>query len=295
MGSENKKIKNKGKSIRFRLLNISRETPYDYNTILSRYVQERMLYRLSQSQYRDQFFLKGGALLYAYDQVVSRPTLDVDFLIKNMSNDKEHIKAVFKDILSISFADDALTFDVDNMTVEDIMEEKIYHGIRLNVTAVMDGMKQPLSIDVGFGDVTIPSPHTLAYPVILDEMPAFSVNAYSLETVVAEKFQTMITLSTYNSRMKDFYDLYTILSSQALNEDDLIEAVRATFANRNTHYTENHQLFKEDFFRDSIKMKQWNDFLKKIKYNGTLSFEDVGKCIQKEMIPYWEAISTTQS
>ena len=94
MGSKNKVIKNKGKSIRNRLLNISKEASYDYNLMLTRYVQERMLYRLSQSKYKDLFLLKGGALLYAHNQFKSRPSIDIDFLAKSLSNDKEHIKTV---------------------------------------------------------------------------------------------------------------------------------------------------------------------------------------------------------
>ena len=273
------------------MLNISKETPYDYNIMLARYVQERMLYRLSESQYKDRFFLKGGALLYAYSQMKSRPTLDIDFLIKNMSNDKEKIKKVFREVLSIECAEDALSFDVDNIMVEDIMEEKTYHGVRIKVNAFVDGMKQPLSVDIGFGDVTVPAPHSLVYPLIFEEMPSFSINAYSLETVVAEKFQTMIALSIYNSRMKDFYDLYTILSTQELNHDELKDAIAATFSNRNTDYTENHILFKDDFFQDAVKNKLWNDFIKKVKSNSQLSFADVGKYIQQEMKPFWDALN----
>lgn len=259
--------------------------------MLARYVQERMLYRLSESQYKDRFFLKGGALLYAYSQMKSRPTLDIDFLIKNMSNDKEKIKKVFREVLSIECAEDALSFDVDNIMVEDIMEEKTYHGVRIKVNAFVDGMKQPLSVDIGFGDVTVPAPHSLVYPLIFEEMPSFSINAYSLETVVAEKFQTMIALSIYNSRMKDFYDLYTILSTQELNHDELKDAIAATFSNRNTDYTENHILFKDDFFQDAVKNKLWNDFIKKVKSNSQLSFADVGKYIQQEMKPFWDALN----
>lgn len=259
--------------------------------MLARYVQERMLYRLSESQYNDRFFLKGGALLYAYSQMKSRPTLDIDFLIKNMSNDKEKIKKIFEEILSIECSEDALLFDVGNIMVEDIMEGKTYHGIRVNVNALIDNMRQPLSVDIGFSDITIPAPQSLTYPLILDELPAFSINAYSLETVVAEKFQTMIALSIYNSRMKDFYDLYTILSTQELNKDDLKEAIVATFANRNTDYADNHLLFRDDFFQDAVKNKQWNDFMKKVKSTSQLSFADVGKYIQQEMKPYWDALN----
>lgn len=288
---KNKFIKNKGKSIRDRLLILSKKASYEYNLLLTRYVQERMLFRLSQSKYKEMFLLKGGALLYAHNRFKSRPTIDIDFLAKNLSNDKENIKTVFNEILSIQSNDDALTFDLQNIIVEDIMEGKNYHGVRLNTKAVLDNMPLHLSIDIGFGDITIPAPQELAYPVILDEMSSFSVKAYSLETVVAEKFHTMIDLSIYNSRMKDFFDLYTILSTKDLDSANLTEAIKATFKNRHTEYVENHALFKEEFFQDTTKTNQWNSFLQKIKYKDQLTFLDVGKLIQEKMKPYWEALS----
>ena len=288
---KNKVIKNKGKSIRDRLLILSKKASYEYNLLLTRYVQERMLFRLSQSKYKEMFLLKGGALLYAHNRFKSRPTIDIDFLAKNLSNDKENIKTVFNEILSIQSNDDALTFDLQNIIVEDIMEGKNYHGVRLNTKAVLDNMPLHLSIDIGFGDITKPAPQELAYPVILDEMSSFSVKAYSLETVVAEKFHTMIDLSIYNSRMKDFFDLYTILSTKDFDSANLTEAIKATFKNRHTEYVENHALFKEEFFQDTTKTNQWNSFLQKIKYKDQLTFLDVGKLIQEKMKPYWEALS----
>ena len=288
---KNKVIKNKGKSIRDRLLILSKKASYEYNLLLTRYVQERMLFRLSQSKYKEMFLLKGGALLYAHNRFKSRPTIDIDFLAKNLSNDKENIKTVFNEILSIQSNDDALTFDLQNIIVEDIMEGKNYHGVRLNTKAVLDNMPLHMSIVIGFGDITIPAPQELAYPVILDEMSSFSVKAYSLETVVAEKFHTMIDLSIYNSRMKDFFDLYTILSTKDLDSANLTEAIKATFKNRHTEYVENHALFKEEFFQDTTKTNQWNSFLQKIKYKDQLTFLDVGKLIQEKMKPYWEALS----
>lgn len=160
----------------------------------------------------------------------------------------------------------------------------------MSVNGFLDGMKLHLSADVGFGDVTIPAPIELAYPGLLDDMPEPKVNAYSLETVVAEKFQTMIALSVYNSRMKDFYDVYSILSTQKMDKEGLKAAIIATFRNRKTKYTENHQLFNEDFYKDSVKNRQWEDFLKKIRHKGELSFEKVLKYIQTEMLPYWEIL-----
>ena len=294
MSSKDRVIKNRGRSIRMRLLNISKENSYDYNIVLARYVQERMLYRLSLSKYRDLFFLKGGALLYAYNRLGARPTLDVDFLIKNISSDKEHIKGVFREILAIPCEDDALAFDLDSIETEEIMEGKLYQGVNVSVDGWLDGMKLHLSADVGFGDITIPDPTVLTYPRLLDDMPEPKVNAYSLETVVAEKFQTMIALSVYNSRMKDFYDLYSILSTQELDKEGLKAAIIATFKNRKTKYSENHQLFKDDFYKDEIKNRQWKDFLKKIRHKGELTFEEVLKYIQTEMLQYWEELKDTE-
>lgn len=290
MGRKNKVIKDKGKSVRNRLLNISRDVPYDYNLLLTRYVQERVLYRISQSKYKEHFFLKGSTLLYAHNKYKTRPTEDIDFLAKNLSNDKEYIKSVFMEILSFPCENDALTFDVDKIKVEDIMEGKDYHGLGFSANALLDGMVIPFSIDIGFGDVTVPAPHELSFPLILDDMPSFNVKAYSFETVVAEKFHTMIDLSIYNSRMKDFFDLYTILTTKDLDSDSLREAVKATFENRRTKYVENHALFSESFFQDLTKNNQWKSFLKKIKYKDSPTFPAVGKVIQNEMKPYWEAI-----
>lgn len=290
MGKKNKVIKDLGRSIRNRLLNISREVPYDYNLLLTRYVQERVLYRISQSKYKEHFFLKGSALLYAHNQFKTRPTEDIDFLAKNLNNDKEYIKSIWGEILSIPCEDDALTFEVDKLQAEDIMEGKDYHGIGFSTTALLDGMPIFFSVDIGFGDVTVPAPLELSFPVILDGMPSFNVKAYSFETVVAEKFHTMIELSIYNSRMKDFFDLYTILSTKELDSDSLGEAINATFENRRTKYVKNHVLFTEGFFQDLTKQAQWKSFLKKIKYKESLSFQEVGKVIQERLMPYWDAL-----
>ena len=129
------------------------------------------------------------------------------------------------------------------------------------------------------------------YPLLLDDMPEVSINAYSLETVVAEKFQTMIDRALANSRMKDFFDVYSILSSESenvkVNEEILSEAIASVFSNRGTAYIENHPLFNGEFKNDPIKQIQWNAFLKKIKYEGALSLNDVVDYITEKMSPYW--------
>jgi len=120
--------------------------------------------------------------------------------------------------------------------------------------------------------------------------PGANILAYSLETVVAEKFQAMISLSLGNSRMKDFFDVYQILSKQTLDSATLSEAIKATFANRGTDYKENHPLFSEDFFTDSNRSLYWKGFLKRIKYSKQLSFTDVGALIRTQLQPYWDQL-----
>lgn len=285
-----KTIKNYGRSVKERLLKISRAEKYSSQLLISRYFQERLLYRLSVSDYKDKFILKGGALLYAHDGFQARPTLDIDFMAKNVSNDMSNIKKIFQEICQIECKEDGVLFDVDTIETSEIAISKDYHGVRLSLLAHLDTAQQNISMDIGFGDVITPSPQQLAFPALIATTPGANILAYSLETVVAEKFQAMISLSLGNSRMKDFFDVYQILSKQTLDSVTLSEAIKATFANRGTDYKENHPLFSEDFFTDSIRSLYWKGFLKRIKYSKQLSFTDVGALIRTQLQPYWEQL-----
>lgn len=286
--------KNVAKSVRAKLLNIRDSVPgTEYMQILLRYIQERMLYRLSMSLYRDNFCLKGSALLFAYEKFKARPTKDIDFLGDKISRDKETIRKAFREICAIQCPEDGLMFDngENDIKVEDISLDKEYNGVTVTLTAHLDTIVQPFSMDIGFGDIVVPEPQELDYPLLLDDMPEVSINAYSLETVVAEKFQTMIDRALANSRMKDFYDVYSILSSESarvkVNEGTLSEAIASVFSNRGTTYTENHPLFNGEFKNDPIKQTQWNAFLKKMKYKGVLPLNEVVDYITEKLSPYW--------
>ena len=285
-----KTIKNYGRSVKERLLNISRAEKYSSQLLISRYFQERLLYRLSVSDYKDKFILKGGALLYAHDGFQARPTLDIDFMAKNVSNDMSNIKKIFQEICQIECKEDGVVFDVDTIETSEIAISKEYHGVHLSLLAHLDTAQQNISMDIGFGDVITPSPQQLAFPALIGTAPGANILAYSLETVVAEKFQAMISLSLGNSRMKDFFDVYQILLKQTLDPDTLSEAIKATFANRGTDYKENHPLFSEDFFTDNNRSQYWKGFLKRIKYSTPLSFTDVGALIRTHLQPYWDQL-----
>lgn len=281
-------IKDYGKSNRTKLLNLSRQTKgADYNLILLRFVQERFLYRLSLSAYRENFFLKGGALLFAHERFAARPTRDMDFLGDHISRDKENIKRIMHEICSIECEEDGMTFECgeDEIWLEDITVEKEYNGTRVHMTAHMDTIVQQFSIDVGFGDVIVPQPAQLDYPLLIEGLPAVNVEAYSLETVVAEKFQTMIDRGTINSRMKDFFDVYTILKADKVDEALLREAVAEVFANRGTEMDADNVVFTDDFAQDGMRQTMWKAYLKKIKYKEELPFTEVMDVIRERLQP----------
>lgn len=282
-----KESKNYGKSVKAKLLNLSKAEGLPYQPLLIRYVQERLLYRLAQSKYKNRFYLKGGVLLYAHEQLNARPTLDIDFLGNSINNDKKIIEEAFSEICSISYKEDGTVFDTDSIETKEINENRVYKGIRLHVTAQLDTVRQKIAMDIGFGDVIIPEPQELEYPLLLDGLSVVSIIAYSLETVVAEKFQAMIELSKNNSRMKDFYDLYTLLHNKTLDNYMLEKAIHATLKNRGTVYEENHPLFSDDFPKNLWFQMLWKGFIRKIGKTEP-NFETAVSLIKERLFPYWE-------
>lgn len=282
--------KNYGKSIRTKLLNVAKKENVFYQTILTRYFQERLLYRMSQSRYRNNFYLKGGALMYAYERFAARPTLDIDFLGNNISNEGTSIIAAFKEICSVPFEEDGVIFDVGHITAQNITEFKDYHGIRLSIPVKMDSIAQVLTMDIGFGDVVTPSPVNLDFPILLEHLPCANILAYSLETVIAEKMHAIIDLADQSSRMKDYYDLHRILKEEKYDPEVLQEAIIRTFENRHTPYDENTMFFRKDFGINQQMEVRWKAFMRKITKATDLSFSEVVGFIQETLRPYWENI-----
>lgn len=290
-------VKNYGKSVRTRLLNLMNETGYKYMYLLARYFNERLLYRVSVSPYKDNFLLKGGSLLYAMNGLETRPTVDIDFLAEHISRDREYLQSVFADILSIPCEEDGVTFDVDLLRSEPITVEKKYPGTRFYVTAHLDGIVHPMSMDIGFGDVVIPCPESINFPLLLKDIPSINIQAYSLVTVIAEKLHTMIDRDVLNSRMKDFFDCYQILATRFLDDDELYNAIKATFENRKLEYKPELQLFQESFETDEARLIRWKTFLKNIHWQKELDFSEVMSVIKSRLQPlynrYWEEYTIT--
>ena len=172
------------------------------------------------------------------------------------------MKGIFREILAQD-ADDALTFDVNAITVEDITEFKEYHGLHISAAGYLDRTRIPISIDIGFGDVIYPDAVKMDFPVILD-MEAPRVNAYSLESSIAEKLEAIVHNGYLNSRYKDFYDIYIIASKYSFEYVDIKNAVSETFQNRGTEMSMSTAAFSEEFIHDPLEV-----FFKKEKGNGS--------------------------
>lgn len=282
-------IKNYGKSIRARLLNVAKLEDVYYQTILTRYFQERLLYRISQTRYRENFYLKGGALMYAYERFAARPTLDIDFLGTHISNDGERITEAFREICAVKCEEDGVTFSADKITAQNITEFKDYHGIRLSIPVTMDTIAQVMTMDIGFGDVVTPHPIMLDYPLLLEGLPGANILAYSTETVIAEKMHAIIDLADQSSRMKDYYDLYHLLTSFKYDNTILQDAVNRTFENRHTSYNADTMFFRKDFPDHPQMQVRWTAFLKKSTIKSSLSFSELACWLQDALKPYWEA------
>lgn len=283
-------LKNKSASVRAKLHNIARKENIDLNILMVLYMQERILYRLSQSKYRDNFILKGGLLLFAHNGFKGRPTQDMDLLGKQVSNDVNNILKIFREILSQDYKD-GLTFSVDTMTIENITEDAKYSGVRVRVRCLLGNAANVLSIDIGFGDAIVPKSVEMQFPCILDTEPAPDINVYTMESIIAEKFHAMIKLGIMNSRMKDFYDVYILSKTNNFEGAVLAEALRETFERRNTGYERNPTVFNESFKEDDDKRLQWKAFLKKSKIDGIpLDFSEVLHQIKLFILPVYETL-----
>ena len=277
-------------SIKGQLLQIAKSAGKNHQLLLLRYFLERFLFRLSKSEYSKHFCLKGAAFLYALEGQKSRVTKDIDFLGIGIPSNHESMLQAVLEICKKEYEDDGVTFDLESISIDDILKDGNYQGVRISVTAHLERTKQRLQIDVGFGDRVIPAPMRITYPVIL-ELEAPELLTYSIESTIAEKFEAMIDLGEINTRMKDFYDIYHLLKNHEINYLVLEEAIRETFKHRKTSTPQEHGLFKPTFFMDEERNRFWIAWLKKTKLDDKLPFEEVLKYIVSKLKPIYLQLS----
>lgn len=256
-------IKDKIASVKARLLNISREMKIDFDALLLRYFQERFLYRLMLSEFSDHFILKGGFLLLCLNIPLSRPTKDIDFLVRGLKNAAPELESIFKRIAETLY-DDGVHFDPASIYSERIIADSEYKGIRIKINAFLGKARKILQFDIGFGDSIWPKPCLVEFPTLLEDMKP-RLKAYSVETIIAEKFEIMLKMEMLNSRLKDFYDIYTLSLSSDFKGEVLKKSIEKTLLSRQTVVIASPFVFREEFHNDPIKQQQWSAFLRKTR------------------------------
>jgi predicted nucleotidyltransferase component of viral defense system len=283
-------MKNSIKSIQAKLRNVSRAGNKNHQLTITRFFQERFLFRLSQSAFKNHFYLKGGVLIYALEGQASRPTLDLDLLARKTEANQAKIKSIFQKVCGMEYDEDGVTFDATAITTTEIAKEGNYSGIRVKVMAYLGNIRQGMQIDIGFGDIVIPGPVNIRFPTLL-EMDAPELLAYSVESLIAEKFEAMIDLAEFNSRMKDFYDVYRILQARQYNEKLLKQAIAKTMARRGTAISTDHAIFSDEFKNDERRRSQWRAFLRRANLNEGLAFSEVMGLIKERLKPIYLKLS----
>lgn len=262
-----KRSKDIAASVRQRLLNLAREERQVFDVVLVAFGLERLVYRLSISDYRDRFVLKGGLLVTMWTADTGRFTRDIDFLAFG-SDEEVELKTAFSKILAID-GGDGLVFDTASLTAVTIREDQVYGGMRLRTDAHLGSTRIPITVDLGFGDALGDPKFEIEYGSLLD-FPAASIRAYSPSTVIAEKFQAVVALGLANSRMKDLFDLWMLPRSVDIDVGDLAAALRGTFARRDTIVPVTSPIgLTEEFSTDPAKMNQWRAYSNGTALEGT--------------------------
>jgi predicted nucleotidyltransferase component of viral defense system len=252
-----------GASVRTRLLNLSKQRNESFQLLSTRYVLERLLYRLSTTKYRERFVLKGAMLLATWINTPFRPTRDLDFLAFGDAN-PDAMLAVFREICAVTL-DDGVAFDTGSLTFDRNRDDLEYGGLRIKANATIAGARIRVIVDIGFGDAVEPEISELDFPVLLDQ-PSPRLPIYPREAVIAEKFHAMAALGRANSRMKDFYDIWELSRAYQFDEDRLAKAIRATFQRRKTEIpAEPPDALTTAFAQDDAKRQQWNSFVQGIE------------------------------
>lgn len=282
-------------SVKALLQNKAKETDRGYAEVLQLFAMERLLYRLSQSDYADTFVLKGALLFAVWEpEYQRRTTVDID-LLGFTDNTLGNIEQIIRAICETAVEEDGLQFNTATMRVERIKEDADYEGVRIRTFALLEKSRIPIQIDVGFGDALVPGSISAVVPTLLD-FPAPHLNCYHPLTVIAEKFQAMVQLGELNSRMKDFYDIWNIIQHEEIDGAELQQACVATFEKRETPFRLDDFFFTEGFAHSLGKQTQWTAFIHKQKLEevAPLLFKEVVAKLHTFFMPMIKSISLNE-
>lgn len=256
--------------------NLAQKCNITTNEILQNFMFERILERLSVSKYKNNFILKGGLLLSSIMGIDNRTTMDMDTCIKGINLTDEQLYVVLNEILNIDVKD-GVKFIIKNS--KPIRENDEYNGLKYNLLAKFENLRVNLSIDIATGDLITPGEIEYYYKMMFENR-SLKIMSYNIESIIAEKFQTVISRGILNSRMKDFYDLYYLITYEKFSNKNLKEAIIKTFKKRNTEIESIKRILK-DIKQSEFLEELWKNYREKHKYVENLNFEEVMEKISR--------------
>ena len=260
-------------SLKAKIRNLAKEKNIPAQVILQNYMFEGLLSRLSVSDYKDRFVLKGGMLVAAIVGLDNRATMDLDTTLKNLPLTPESITDALNSIISID-ADDNISFEIKG--IAPIREDDVYGGYRVSLTAVYDTMNIPLSIDISTGDVITPGAVQYSFKRIFDQTASFSLYAYNIETILAEKVETILRRGVFNTRPRDFYDTYILATTQNYDKNVFADALKSTALHRDTsEQIATPQNIIDTISESSELSAMWDKYRRQFSYAKDIPFSDI--------------------
>lgn len=230
--------------------------------LLNLFCQEEFLRRISISRFNGNLILKGGLLLYAISEFASRPTMDADYLLKDYSNEMNDVEKMVEEIIRVNTGNEFVDISIEG--IEAIAEHREYSGIRISLVGKIKNTRTPFCVDFGVGDIVVPAPSKRCLPVLLPEFNAPEVLTYSMESIISEKFDAIITRMELSGRMKDFFDIYYLATISDFEGMKIQEALHETLTTRETHYEKESLELLLGLSNDKDMMIRWNSFCKKV-------------------------------
>jgi len=277
----------KAQSVLDRLKAKARNTGKPFQLLLQLFCQEEFLRRVQRSRYTNNLVLKGGLLLYCLSGFESRPTMDIDFMLRHQSNSLPEVESLVKEIILVDTGNDYVVFDIKSM--ESIAEHREYNGVRVKMVGRIKNTRTPFDVDMGVGDVVIPRPEIRRIPTQLEDFEEPEIMTYSLESTVAEKFDAIISRMELSSRMKDYYDIFYLANSYRFDARKLQEALFETLQNRGTCYEADTFERIMEFEQDNSMKQKWRQFIKNT-VKEDLEFSEVLQIINLFLSPVFSAI-----
>ena len=263
----------KAMSLKAKVRNIAKQKNIPAQVILQNYMFERLMVRLSASEYKEKFVLKGGMLVAAIVGLDNRATMDMDTTLKNLPLTPEAIRSALETICGIAFGD-GVSFEIG--TISPIREDDIYGGYRVMLNARFDTIITPLSIDVSTGDAITPHAVQYNFTEIFDDEKSYELWAYNIETVMAEKVETILRRGVFNTRPRDFYDAYILSTTQKFDKAVFTDALQATAAHRGTAQQIADVPAILQNIEESLKLKtMWDKYRKQFAYAADIEYDQI--------------------